>query len=101
VSSNLAFTSKLVFVKPEKVEETLVERKITVAPISREKGKEIMVERNEAVAPTSQGKKGKKIHVESYVPHPKSRFVHPPRKQPFSKVCSHLPSLWKSWSYST
>jgi hypothetical protein len=51
-----------------------------------------MVERKEAVAVTSQGKKGMKIHVESYVPCPKSRFVHPPRKQSsqrFVPTCHH------------
>jgi regulator of replication initiation timing len=72
-SSNRAPTSKIVFVKPVKVEESSGEGK-------------------SAVSPTWQGKKGKK---NSFVPNasvPKPKVAHPPRKlhsQRFVPTCHH------------
>jgi hypothetical protein len=72
-SSNCAPTSKIVFVKPVKVEESSGEGK-------------------PAVSPTWQGKKGKK---NSFVPNasvPKPKVTHPPRKLPsqrFVPTCHH------------
>ena len=64
---------KIMFVKLEKVEDSLVER-------------------NKAAAPTSQCKKGTKIHIEPCVFYPKNRVVHPPRNlspQRFIPTCHY------------
>jgi hypothetical protein len=73
LSSNRAPTSKIVFVKPVKVEESSGEGK----PV---------------VALTWQGKKGKKNSIVPHTSYPKSRDVHPPRKLPFQRfvpTCHH------------
>jgi hypothetical protein len=70
LSSNRASTSKIVFVKPVKVEESLGEGKPTIAP-------------------TRQGKKNSIVPYASY---PKPRVVHPSRKLPsqrFVPTCYH------------
>jgi hypothetical protein len=75
-SSNRSPTSKIVFVKPVKVEESSSEGKL-------------------AVSPTRQGKKGKKGKKNSFVPNasvPKPKVAHPPRKLPsqrFVFTCHH------------
>jgi hypothetical protein len=77
LSSNRAPTSKIVFVKPIKVEESSGEGK---AP----------------VAPTQQRKKGKKNSIVSHASYLKPRVVHPPRKLPsqrFVPTCHH----WEKW----
>ena len=73
LSSNRALTSKIVFVKPVKVEESSGEGKPTVVP-------------------TRQGKKGKRNSIVSHASYPKPRVVHPPRKlnsQRFVHTCHH------------
>jgi hypothetical protein len=75
-SSNRAPTSKIVFVKPVKVEESSGEGKPAVSPIR-------------------QGKKGKKGKKNSFVPNaslPKPKVLHPHRKLPsqrFVPTCHH------------
>jgi hypothetical protein len=73
LSSNRASTSKIVFVKPVKIEESSGEGK-------------------PAVALTCQGKKGKKNYIEPHASYPKPIVVHPPRKlssQRFVPICHH------------
>jgi hypothetical protein len=70
LSSNHASTSKIVFVKLVKVEESSSEGK-------------------QAVAPTLQGKK---ISIEPHISYLKTRVMHPPRKlsyQMFVPTCHH------------
>jgi hypothetical protein len=72
-SSNHAPTSKIVFVKPVKVEESSGEGK-------------------PAVSPTRQGKKGKKYSIVPHASLPKPKVVHPHRKlhsQKFVPTCHH------------
>jgi hypothetical protein len=58
LSSNRTSTSKIVFVKPMKVEESLGEGKPTIASIR-------------------QGKEGKKNYIEPHAFYPKPRVMHP------------------------
>jgi hypothetical protein len=73
LSSNNDPTFEIIFVKSEKVEDSLVKRKT-------------------AAALTSQGKKVKKIYIEPSISYPKYRVVHPPRNLPpkrFIPTCHH------------
>jgi hypothetical protein len=73
LSFNRAPISKILFVKPVKVQESSSEGK-------------------PAVALTRQGKKGKRNSIVSHASYPKPRVVHPPRKLPsqrFVPTCHH------------
>ena len=73
LSSNCASTSKIVFVKPVKLEESSGEGKPTIAS-------------------THQGKKGKKNFIVPHASYPQPRVMHPPRKLPsqrFVPTCHH------------
>jgi hypothetical protein len=66
LSSNNDSTSEIIFVKFEKIEDSLVKRKT-------------------AAASTSQGKKVKKNYIEPCLSYPKYRVVHPPRNLPLKR----------------
>jgi hypothetical protein len=69
-----------VFVKPVKVEESLGEGKLTIAP-------------------TRQGKKGKKNSIVSHASYPEPRVVHPPMKNYLLKGLSLHAVIVEKWGF--